>query len=400
MVLGPGGDVTALGTPGGDVQLQAMLQVLLNMVAFGMSPAARRRGAPLRDPVVPGLVLAPPLLPGPRHPRGPPPGGHRRGAARPRSRGRALDGLGMARRRRVRGARRRRRDPLGRGGPAPRLLRGGVVRHPAPPDWRRRTLRAPAARPLRCLTRGGRILLLLLSVTGCAVEPPRPALLPPPPETPGLVALVPPPILSRFGEWRGEGGAATPTRHAGIDIRATTGTPVLAAADGVVLRTGSQVFAGRLIVVEHDVDRHDGVLPPLGGGGRGRPGRAARRGHRAGGRDRERDGAAPALRRLPARREGSAASGSTEAGRIRPGTGSRPTRASCLGRPTRPQARRLTYPVPCQPAPEASRPVERAPGAGAARSGRPGRAEADRPAARGAGRRRAPVSLDRGRRPS
>ncbi len=38
LVLGPGGDVTALGTPGGDVQLQAMLQVFLNMVAFGMSP--------------------------------------------------------------------------------------------------------------------------------------------------------------------------------------------------------------------------------------------------------------------------------------------------------------------------------------------------------------------------
>jgi gamma-glutamyltranspeptidase/glutathione hydrolase len=38
LVLGPGGDVTAFGTPGGDVQLQAMLQVLLNMAAFGMSP--------------------------------------------------------------------------------------------------------------------------------------------------------------------------------------------------------------------------------------------------------------------------------------------------------------------------------------------------------------------------
>ena len=35
---GPGGDVAAFGTPGGDVQLQAMLQVLLNMTVFGMSP--------------------------------------------------------------------------------------------------------------------------------------------------------------------------------------------------------------------------------------------------------------------------------------------------------------------------------------------------------------------------
>jgi gamma-glutamyltranspeptidase/glutathione hydrolase len=38
LVLGPGGDVTALGTPGGDVQLQAMLQVFLNVTVFGMSP--------------------------------------------------------------------------------------------------------------------------------------------------------------------------------------------------------------------------------------------------------------------------------------------------------------------------------------------------------------------------
>src|SRR5262249_35627648 len=84
---------------------------------------------------------------------------------------------------------------------------------------------------------------------GCAVEPPHPALVP---EAPA-VALLPPPIISRFGEERGEGGAAKPTRHAGIDIRATMGTPVLAAADGVVLRAGSQVYAGRLIMIEHDI---------------------------------------------------------------------------------------------------------------------------------------------------
>ena len=120
-------------------------------------------------------------------------------------------------------------------------------------DWRRRTLRGPARRPLRSVTRSGRILLILLTVTGCAIEPPGPAHLPSEPFT-GPVALVAPPILSRFGEWRGEGGAATPTRHAGIDIRATTGTPVLAAADGVVLRTGTQAFAGRLIVIAHDAN--------------------------------------------------------------------------------------------------------------------------------------------------
>jgi gamma-glutamyltranspeptidase/glutathione hydrolase len=38
LILGPGGEVTAFGTPGGDVQLQAMLQVFLNLTVFGMSP--------------------------------------------------------------------------------------------------------------------------------------------------------------------------------------------------------------------------------------------------------------------------------------------------------------------------------------------------------------------------
>jgi gamma-glutamyltranspeptidase/glutathione hydrolase len=38
MVLTPDGDVMAFGTPGGDVQAQAMLQVLLNLTVFDMSP--------------------------------------------------------------------------------------------------------------------------------------------------------------------------------------------------------------------------------------------------------------------------------------------------------------------------------------------------------------------------
>lgn len=38
MVIMPGGDVMAFGTPGGDVQAQAMLQLLLNLTVFDMSP--------------------------------------------------------------------------------------------------------------------------------------------------------------------------------------------------------------------------------------------------------------------------------------------------------------------------------------------------------------------------
>ena len=243
-------------------------------------------------------------------------------------------------------------------------------------DWRRRSLRGPVPRPLRCLARGGRILLFLLLATGCAVEAPRPALLPPPAETtPGpLTALVPPPIISRFGEWRGEGGAATPTRHSGIDIRATTGTPVLAAADGTVLRTSSQVFAGRLIVVGHDVDLmtayyHLSAVEAVAG-------RAVRRGEVIGRVGTSGNATAPHLHFGVCRREGGLCGERIDGG------WEDPTRHwiaanQCFvaGHTYTPQDRRLTYPVPCQPAPAAGRPVERAPGAGlgaqASLTGRP-----------------------------
>src|SRR5262249_11683012 len=40
LVVGPDGALMPCGTPGGDVQAQAMLQVLLNLVVFGHSPQA------------------------------------------------------------------------------------------------------------------------------------------------------------------------------------------------------------------------------------------------------------------------------------------------------------------------------------------------------------------------
>jgi gamma-glutamyltranspeptidase/glutathione hydrolase len=38
MVVGPGSTITTLSTPGGDNQDQALLQVLLNIIEFGMNP--------------------------------------------------------------------------------------------------------------------------------------------------------------------------------------------------------------------------------------------------------------------------------------------------------------------------------------------------------------------------
>jgi murein DD-endopeptidase MepM/ murein hydrolase activator NlpD len=236
-----------------------------------------------------------------------------------------------------------------------------VVKRAAPTDWRRRVLRAPPPRPLRCLVRGGRILTLLLAVTGCAVETPRPAAVPPPAASP-LAALVPPPVISRFGEWRGEGGAAGPARHAGIDIRAGTGTPVLAAADGLVLRTGSQVFAGRLIVVTHDLELvtvyyHLSAIEVM-------PGQAVRRGEVIGRVGTTGNATAPHLHFGVCRREGGACSERIDGGWVDP-TSHWIAANPCFvpGRAYVPQDGRLTYPVPCLAAPRASPPAEGAPGA-------------------------------------
>jgi murein DD-endopeptidase MepM/ murein hydrolase activator NlpD len=225
-------------------------------------------------------------------------------------------------------------------------------------DWRRRILRTPTS-PSRCLVRGGRILLLLLSVTGCAVEPPRPTLDP----APRLVALVPPPVVSGFGAARGEGGGATSSRHAGIDIRATTGTPVLAAADGIVLRTGSQVVAGRLIVIEHavaltSVYYHLSAVTVA-------PGQTVRRGDVIGRAGMSGNATAPHLHFGVCRREGGLCNERIDDGwrdPVRLWIATNPCYIPGWSYPA--QESRLTYPVPCQSPPAAAdRPADRVSGA-------------------------------------
>jgi murein DD-endopeptidase MepM/ murein hydrolase activator NlpD len=199
-------------------------------------------------------------------------------------------------------------------------------------------------------------------MTGCAIETPRPVVMPPPVDgTPGPMALLPPPILSRFGEWRGEGGAARPARHAGIDIRGASGTPVLAAADGLVLRTGFQVFAGRLIVVGHDMDfvtayYHLSAIDVA-------PGQAVRRGEVIGRVGASGNATAPHLHFGVCRRENG------QCGERIDGGWEDPTRHWVAGNPCfvagrayAPSADGLTYPVPCLAEPGTTVPAERAPG--------------------------------------
>jgi murein DD-endopeptidase MepM/ murein hydrolase activator NlpD len=197
-------------------------------------------------------------------------------------------------------------------------------------------------------------------MTGCAIEPARPTVMPPADGT-ATVALVPPPILSRFGEWRGEGGAAPPARHAGIDIRAAGGTPVLAAADGIVLRTGTQMFAGRLVVIAHDMDRatayyHLSAIQVTAG-------QAVRRGEVIGRVGATGNATAPHLHFGLCRREGG------QCGERIDGGWQDPARQWIAGNPCfvpgreyPAQGEQLTYPVPCQAASAAGLPADLGPG--------------------------------------
>ena len=115
--------------------------------------------------------------------------------------------------------------------------------------WTRTELRQGRQAAFR---RTVRIVATLLLLTGCAIEPTRVEVERVPPGLPATPS--PPPVISRFGDWGGHGGVPRLWPHSGVDIRAKVGTPVLAAADGTVIRVGEQPLAGKFVLVQHATD--------------------------------------------------------------------------------------------------------------------------------------------------
>jgi murein DD-endopeptidase MepM/ murein hydrolase activator NlpD len=90
--------------------------------------------------------------------------------------------------------------------------------------------------------RGVRPLLVLLFLGGLLAARARPAL------------FLPPPVISAYGDWIGGTGGFRAWQHYGIDIRVPAGTPVLAAADGAVLRVAEGPISGKMIILSHADD--------------------------------------------------------------------------------------------------------------------------------------------------
>ena len=60
-------------------------------------------------------------------------------------------------------------------------------------------------------------------------------------------------ILSYYGDWTGVRGGIRPAPHAGVDFGASLGDPVIAAADGTVVRVFADGMCRNGVVVQHSV---------------------------------------------------------------------------------------------------------------------------------------------------
>ncbi len=63
-------------------------------------------------------------------------------------------------------------------------------------------------------------------------------------------------ITTEYGIYRYTNGSDTPTRHAGIDIAAAEGTPIVAPAAGKVIYAGNLTMTGYTVILEHGNGLH------------------------------------------------------------------------------------------------------------------------------------------------
>lgn len=66
-----------------------------------------------------------------------------------------------------------------------------------------------------------------------------------------------PPIKSAYGSLKGISGGSRQNVHKGIDILDGTGSPVIAAAPGVIALTGNSNTGGNLVYLYHGVDKFE-----------------------------------------------------------------------------------------------------------------------------------------------
>ena len=124
------------GTPGGDVQQQAMLQVFLNITVFGMPPQRAVEAPRVASRSFPDSFWPHAYAPDKVEAERPHSRGDARGARRARPRRRRVAGLGVARGRGRRGDGRRGGHALGRRRSAPRRPRDRRVERGAADGWR------------------------------------------------------------------------------------------------------------------------------------------------------------------------------------------------------------------------------------------------------------------------